>query len=297
MINLFYREYWNVAIRKKVENEFPDSDGEFHVIKNGKDYWLADPFLYEYEGENYIFAELYDCKKGKGVIAFHKCGESEMVWHIAIEEEYHLSYPLIYTIGGHIYMIPESSYGDNLCCYKATNFPYTWEKKVLLQDVRVVDTTIYPRESGGFSGITTIIDDKKYHAHIVEFDGCENFVISEKTVSEDLKYSRCGGNIYSYRNNKYLVLQDCGQYYGKQIHFVKITSNDLRTTFESIKPVFSLSIGDVKLDNACKYIGLHTYNTNDTYEVIDVKHMEFNLRHVIYSVIRRTKVWFEKEKQ
>ena len=54
-----YAESWNVAWRKQgVGSILKDKKTEFTVIKNSFRYWAADPFLFEYEGKKYIFAEL-----------------------------------------------------------------------------------------------------------------------------------------------------------------------------------------------------------------------------------------------
>ena len=60
---------WVIAIRKNGGEKLYDGNCEqFHLVKNNTRYWRADPFLFKHNGNNYLFAEMYDRKKKKGVI-------------------------------------------------------------------------------------------------------------------------------------------------------------------------------------------------------------------------------------
>ena len=64
-----YAESWNVAWRRESVQRsiLKDTKTEFRVIKNSFRYWAADPFIFEYAGKIYIFAELYDYVKRRGM--------------------------------------------------------------------------------------------------------------------------------------------------------------------------------------------------------------------------------------
>lgn len=56
-----FAESWSVAWREKpCGTLLKDLDTPFEIIPNSVRYWAADPFLFVYHGETYIFAELYD---------------------------------------------------------------------------------------------------------------------------------------------------------------------------------------------------------------------------------------------
>ena len=65
-------ETWNIAYRKKTKNTFRDTNAPFEVIPNGHKGWYADPFLFDYKGETYLFAEYFSYKLGRGVISVSK---------------------------------------------------------------------------------------------------------------------------------------------------------------------------------------------------------------------------------
>ena len=142
-----YAESWNVDWSKC-------SDGNsilnykktpFTIIKNSVRYWAADPFLFEHNGDIYIFAELYDYFKRRGVIGFYKKNKKKRgKWIPVISEDYHMSYPYIFEKDGQVYIMPESNASNTLYLYRAINFPYKWEKfTVIRQDMKLADTTLF----------------------------------------------------------------------------------------------------------------------------------------------------------
>ena len=52
-------ETWNIAYRKKAMKTFRDTNEPFTVIPNGYKGWYADPFLFDYQGISYLFAEFF----------------------------------------------------------------------------------------------------------------------------------------------------------------------------------------------------------------------------------------------
>lgn len=49
-----------------------DTETEFTVIKDSYRYWTADPFLAEENGKYYLFFEVYDRLKRKGVLGYRE---------------------------------------------------------------------------------------------------------------------------------------------------------------------------------------------------------------------------------
>jgi hypothetical protein len=61
-----------------------------------------------------------------------------------LEEPWHLSYPSVFSHGGQVWMIPESSADRSVRLYRADPFPYRWiEEAVLLTDVDAHDATVF----------------------------------------------------------------------------------------------------------------------------------------------------------
>ena len=92
---------WCVAYRKS-------EDKEFCIVKNPIWGWAADPFLIERKGIMFIFAELWDYRKGKGGIGYITIQNGKIgKWKMIIEESYHLSYPHFVEIDNQLYICPE----------------------------------------------------------------------------------------------------------------------------------------------------------------------------------------------
>ena len=70
--------------------------------------FCADPFLFRWQDENYVFFETMT-PAGKGIIGCSQEIRGKWIWQgVALEEPWHLSYPQVFEDGGKVYMIPES---------------------------------------------------------------------------------------------------------------------------------------------------------------------------------------------
>ena len=68
LIKAFVGGDWKVAYRTIGEKE-----GQYQIVETPRGTWAADPFLYETNGEHYLFVELCIKKKDKGLFR-HLCG-------------------------------------------------------------------------------------------------------------------------------------------------------------------------------------------------------------------------------
>lgn len=84
-------DYYRAAFRKKGGHALLDDEAvPFRAIKNNLRYWVADPFVFERDGETYIFAELFDYLRRRGVIGYSKlkANGSFSSWKEIIVEPY-----------------------------------------------------------------------------------------------------------------------------------------------------------------------------------------------------------------
>lgn len=93
-----------------------------------KDEFWADPFLFEYKGNEYVFFENYSYHSKKGKIS---CGRiiDDTLADISdvLVKDYHLSFPYIFRDGDNVYLMPETCGNKRLELYKAIHFPDSWE--------------------------------------------------------------------------------------------------------------------------------------------------------------------------
>lgn len=112
---------------------------------------IADPFLCSVgPREHYLFFEAYDVARQGGVIAVASSPDLR-AWtyeRVVLAEPFHLSFPYVFAWNGAYYMVPESWKGGGVFLYRATRFPYEWERDAtLLTNPYIVDPA--PFERGG----------------------------------------------------------------------------------------------------------------------------------------------------
>lgn len=279
-------EVWQIALRPKADIPLYRGDAnDFCLIPNNIRYWRADPFLFKYNNTNYLFAEMYDRKTKKGVIGVSKIKKGKCSkFKVCLDTEFHLSYPCVYKDGDEIYMIPESLASEEICVYKCVNFPLEWKKVKTLKDISAVDTTPLLNKNGSRIFFTSLYD--------LEFGGNDNLYGFEegKAVKPLFKNNtsvRSAGHII-YDKDLIRPIQDDTGHYGNSLIFSIIDSMDLNNYKEHqilrvLPPKTECDRNQVAVSlmndkGKVEYSGVHTYNVNDDYEVIDLKICkQFNL--------------------
>ena len=148
---LFERLFWTpncftIAIRKRDAQEAPIWERKYfqpdYVMPATRNYWVADPMLAEDNGKTYLFYEAAHHDKGRiEVVELYANGTTSQP-AVALEREYHLSYPFVFKHDGEWYMIPESCAIHEVQLLKATHFPTDWEYVTTLLKENAVDTTV-----------------------------------------------------------------------------------------------------------------------------------------------------------
>jgi hypothetical protein len=107
--------------------------------------FVADPFLFEWQGRKYLFMEVLDADSQKGLIGWAKL-DDDGFWRfggIALEERFHLSYPHVFESDGEVFMVPETSEDGSVHLYRASSFPSHWEHRAtLLQGAPFSDASL-----------------------------------------------------------------------------------------------------------------------------------------------------------
>jgi hypothetical protein len=126
-------------------------------LENPENGYYADPFLFEFQNEIYLFTEEYSFSTSKGVVCVFKFHDDKFVrLGICLEEIFHISFPNVFVDGEEIYMIPESSENRDVRLYRAVDFPMKWELATqLLTNVSAVDSIIY-RDDEDYFLLTTV---------------------------------------------------------------------------------------------------------------------------------------------
>jgi len=240
---------WIVAIKK-------DNEEVYRTISTDKYNWLADPFLFEREGQVYLFVEYYDETLGHAVIAYYRVENGVATFgKRIIENKYHMSYPCVFTFNGELYMIPETSANKSVDLYKADEFPDKWTKYTTLLNEGFVDSTVH------------IINDElfllTYKKNRDVWDLSLNSIdIDNKRIKEIDKtiyktnVGRPAGLLFYENDQLYRPAQNCSKKYGESIILYKVNQISSEGYSEEFYREFTIS--EVKVDSHIDRI--HTIN-------------------------------------
>ncbi len=277
---------WQIAYR------MPGME-KYKLIPNPPWGWAADPFVIEYDGQMYLFAELFLYKTERnGVIGYCCYKDGRFTdWKVSMDRHWHLSYPNVFLYDDNIYMCPESYQLGEVVIYKLLNFPDKWEKVcTLLQNGKYADSTFlkYNNENYLFTYKHALNTTEGVLLLYKIEEGCK--LSDPQIISEDISIARPGGKII-YEGDKIIrVSQDSKGGYGSGLVFSEIKS--VWPQYEE-KEIRRISASDIEGDWSKKFIGIHTYNKAGMLEVIDLKYTAFSI-HEYLSQKRIRKVFLNK---
>ena len=231
--------------------------------------FYADPFPFSWQGRHYIFVEDYEHSKGKGIISVSEINADGTATRPmpVLEEDYHLSYPNVFQHGGDIWMLPESGASRNLVLYRASNFPFEWERhRVLIEDRELADPTLLEQD-GRLWLFAAERDGAGSAADMMSVfyaDGLHEpwRPHPANPVSIDRAGARPGGNIIRSGGRLLLPVQDCTETYGGALglsEIVRITETEIEVAEAT----------PIRPDGDWPYPRIHTLNRAGRLEVID----------------------------
>ena len=256
--------HWQIAYR--TEREAP-----FCLVENPPYAWAADPFLVEYKGDVYLFAELFLYRSERnGVIGYCRYENGRFgKWQVSMDEHWHLSYPNVFVREGELFMCPESWQKNEVGIYRLVEFPDKWEQtECLFRNVRYVDTTFLEQEGERyiFTFAPDFIGDE---GRLLLFrEKRDGSVTGPVTITSDTGVARPGGTIIWQDGKWFRVSQNCRNSYGEGLVFSEIDS--LWPEYRE-HVVRRISPGDLRIETKEKVLGVHTYNRLGAMEVIDIK--------------------------
>jgi len=262
------REVWCIAFLK---GKFDKNKlGEFKIMKNFKNRFIADPFLIKVKGKNYVFVEDYSFKSKKGSISCYELDNMEEKFlGKVIEEDFHLSFPFLFEYENNLYMCPETHEKNEIRIYQCEKFPLKWRYfKTLIKNIYAVDTMLFEKNSVWW--LLTNTDSNKIDTlselsifYSKEGPMSNNWKAHEKNpIIVDANIARNAGLVLN-NNSIYRVNQKVGfNIYGKEfdINIIKNISenNFIEEKIDNVKPNFFKNIH-----------GTHHLNYNEDYSVID----------------------------
>lgn len=215
------------------QGKFMDADlSKLNPVKVQNDEFWADPFLFQYQNEYFVFFEKYSYKTKKGIISCGKVKDNQLVDVIdVLEKDYHLSYPFIFKEDGEIFMMPETGENKRLEIYKCINFPNKWVLySTAFEGEAVQDTTLYidvQKQKWLFlNKVVAPNVDRTSELYIYKIDSLRLKKIEphkQNPVLIDSRVARNGGGIFMYKGKTYRPSQsNTDGVYGKALNINQI---------------------------------------------------------------------------
>jgi GT2 family glycosyltransferase len=238
------------------------------LIARRDDQW-ADPCIVEDAGRRLLFAEEYAPRTDKAVIVCLELmpdGNAKRLG-IVLDEPFHLSYPQAFTSAGQWYLTVESGAARRVSLYRASAFPFGWQRLTdLVSGYVCVDPTLHHHEGHWYLFV-----------NVSESGGstCDElflFVADELTgpfrphplnpIVSDVRRARPAGRLFNHGARLIRPGQDCAASYGAAIVFNEVL--ELSPTRYIERPLSRLDASGLAGLNSC-----HTYSAVNEVEVLD----------------------------
>ena len=300
------KEVYTIAVRPRPTAEGTEplpalGAGPYTMLPGREGWWFADPLLCHRGGKRWLFAEAMDLSTGKGrleVCELHDDGSIDG-WRVALEEDFHLSFPMVFDWNGEVWMIPETGHDHSLRLYRCRVFPTKWELvQRFATDEELCDAILVNRRA---EALTILCSETKPDNHLyVRYRRYTLCHAVQETAALPLAeadtlpaaapagpFELLPDETYNLQHRDFdFVSRNAGPLFvlGEQvIHPTQVsTSVDygvylqfLARRGSSEVPLCAATPQNVEITglNAADVIGVHTYCRDDVLEVIDARYL------------------------
>ncbi len=178
-----------LSSRLDVLAEIPQPKGEYR----------ADPFLFEMDGQKYVFFESWTARGGTGRIHAGILDGNDIRDIQPLDfGDIHLSYPYVFAHDGDIFMVPETHQRERVEVWRCTQFPVKWEiHATALEGQSPADTIILQHGDEWWlltSLCTSKILDHCMELHAFRIDGPDLNTIEPHPMNPVVLDTTCGRN-------------------------------------------------------------------------------------------------------
>ncbi len=293
MINLsrlFTKTEYTVGYRFSRKGILEDTETPFEYIRlNNGNYWYADPFIYKHNDEWYVFMEIFQYDKGYAGIGYSKLIDGKLTEpRMIMDTGYHMSFPLIFEYNGKIFMVPETCAVNKVQMFECTDFPERWNSVGCIKENAILSDSAVFEYDNRFYMFTSAPTDDLYGNSLIlvelEKDGEILKAAKQKIITSDYKISRQAGKLLNYNDRLIRVAQDCSNMdYGHALEFLEIENMSIDNYAE--KYIREVNVSDLKINGGLRGVsGIHTYNREDDFEVVDYKLCTFSLKSTVLKI-------------
>ncbi len=222
--------------------------------------FVADPFVVQAEEGLFMFFEIMKRRQERGCIGVAK-SQDGLRWKYlskVLEEDFHLSFPLVFEWKGEFYMVPESSDDWSVRLYKAQNFPYEWELiGKLVSGYNYKDPTIFRFDGLWWMFVSAGKNEIMNIYHAKELQGPWQGHMANPVIRNDRLKARSAGKVLLIDGRIYRFAQDNKKKYGRRVFAWEIEG--LSPTEYREKPARSGPIVGPS-GHGWNKAGMHTFN-------------------------------------
>lgn len=225
------KEQWKLLYHLESSEDLSFSGRHFKVIEPDPGREWADPFVVS-QGENYyVFFEDLVIESGRGHISFIEISPNGELSspQVALQRNYHLSYPFVFEHEGEYYMIPESGENRTIELYRAVEFPHRWElAKVLMSDVIATDSTLLYEKGRWWLFACFREREEIPSGHELMAFFTEDLLNgpwtphAQNPIVSDARSARPAGQFIRHAGKLYRPSQNCGRMYGHSMKFNEV---------------------------------------------------------------------------
>lgn len=235
-MNLYINNF-SVRISDNTDDELFSNKGKtLKIIKSDTSLFryaptviIADPFLFNYKNELFLFYESQKKWYGKGELCMRKTSNLKD-WSkekIILKEPFHLSFPFVFQHADHLYMIPETGQDGSIRIYENKDKSLEkWELKA-----KVVD------DGNNWVDSSLIFDNGKFYLFSTQMEIGQPYkqflFVSERITGPFIEhpkspiyvgndYGRNAGSIFKYQDQWMRPTQDCQSNYGENVSVFRI---------------------------------------------------------------------------
>jgi len=221
--------------------------------------YAADPFLIRKNDRWYLFYELLRASPRRGCIAWAESDDGLNWTHrgIAIDEPFHLSYPLVFEHEGRIFILPESNEIGSVRLYEATDFPGNWRHVTNLFAGNFADPTIIRHDGYWWIFASDMANQNLFLFYSDQLESGWREHPRSPVVRNDIQRARPGGRMIHHDGKVWRMAQNCFPRYGTDIRHYEVTK---LTTTEYVEQ----EAGEFPLIKAGMFswaeLGMHHYD-------------------------------------
>jgi hypothetical protein len=279
IITQTFRNFLEVFVKKKSKWHiciFHRHTQKITEISNPKNRWLADPFLFQNNNELYVFAEDFDIRSGIGRISVATISNSSVSsFEICHIEDFHISFPRLFTFNSKIYASVESSEVGGLRIYEVLDFPYKWNLiSNFFSDRVFVDPIVFKFNNAWYLLVTEKTKFGNDFFTNLNLFSSSNPVLGPWISAEvnpiltDCEIGRNGG-LFDSEGKTYRVAQKYHKgIYGSEITIFQVLDADVYSYKEQLSELLNCDVAHLKPRVARQF---HTYNQLDDLAVFDWK--------------------------